>query len=285
MSTIAWLGTGLLGSGFVKAALKQKHTVRVWNRTASKAEALKAAGATVVASASEAVTGAERVHLCLSDDAAVDGILEEVLAVPGFMGPVIDHTTVTPRGAEARAKRLAARGVGFLACPVFMGPTNAEESTGRMLCAGPAALVKALTPALKAMTGDLVPLGEDVRKPCTLKLIGNAMIIGVTGVLADAFALGPAADLSPEEVMRFVGNFPFATIVTARGARMAKGDYSPSFELSMARKDVRLMRETAGSLPLAVLDGLAARMDTLLGAGHGALDLCALSVETIPPKR
>lgn len=285
MATIAWLGTGMLGAGFVKAALAQKHTVRVWNRTASKAEALKAAGAQLAATPADAVKGAERVHLCLSDDAAVDGVLEALLAIPGFTGPVVDHTTVTPKGAAERAKRLAARGVGFLACPVFMGPANAAESSGRMLCAGPAALVQQLTPALKAMTGDLVVMGEDVRTPCTIKLIGNAMIIGVTGVLADAFALGPAADLSPADVMNFVSNFPFANIVAGRGARMASGDYTASFELSMARKDVRLMRETAGDAPLAVLDGLAARIDALLGKGHGTKDLGALAVETIPPKR
>lgn len=286
MATIAWLGTGLLGTGFVRAALRRGDTVRAWNRTAAKLDPLKAAGAVACATVAEAAAGAERVHLCLSDDAAVDAVLEQLLAVPGFKGPVVDHTTVTPAGAEARAQRLAARGVEFLACPVFMGPANAAEAQGRMLCAGAPALVERLSPALKQMTGELVPMGPDVRTPCTYKLIGNAMIIGLTGVLADALALAPAAGLAPEDVVKFLGAFPLAAILAGRGARMAKGDYEPaSFELTMARKDVRLMQQTAGTLPLATLDGLGARMDALLAKGHGEKDLAVLSVETIPAGR
>lgn len=286
MASIAWLGTGLLGSGFVKAALGRKDTVRVWNRTAQKASPLVELGATLAHTPAEAVTGVERVHLCLSDDAAVDAILDELLKVPGFTGPVIDHTTVTPKGAEARAQRLAARGVGFLACPVFMGPGNAVEATGRMLCAGPAALVEQLAPALKAMTGDLVISGEDVRRPATIKLVGNSLIIGLTGLVSDALAIAQGGDpgLSSGEVLRFLAGYPVGTIISARGNRMAQGDYAASFELSMARKDVRLMQSTAGVLPLAVLDGLGARMDALIAQGHGAKDLGALAIETVPPK-
>jgi 3-hydroxyisobutyrate dehydrogenase-like beta-hydroxyacid dehydrogenase len=283
MTTIAWLGTGLLGSGFVAAALGRKDTVRVWNRTRGKAEALAKDGAFVAATPAEAVAGAERVHLCLSDDAAVDGVIDALLAVPGFQGPIVDHTTVTPAGAKRRAQRLADRGIGFLSCPVFMGPSNAREATGRMLCAGPAALVDLLAPALKQMTGELALLGDDVTRPTALKLVGNAMIIGVVGVVADALAVGTSAGLPPAEVLKFATGFNLAGIVSMRAARIERGDYTASFELSMARKDVRLMQETAQA-GLSVLPGLAERMDALLEAGHGAKDLAALAIETIPAK-
>ena len=62
---------------------------------------------------------------------------------------------------------------------------------------------------------------------------------------------------------------------------MSAGDFTPSFELAMARKDVRLMLETAGANPLAVLPGLAARMDSLIAEGHGASDLGVLGVESV----
>ena len=57
---------------------------------------------------------------------------------------------------------------------------------------------------------------------------------------------------------------------------MLARDYAPSFELAMARKDVRLMIETAGARPLATLPGIAARMDALIGEGHGAEDLAII---------
>lgn len=285
MSTIAWLGTGLLGSGFVEAALARSLRVRAWNRTAAKLDPLVAKGALACASAAECVKGAERVHLCLSDDQSVEAVLEEVLPSLARGVPLVDHTTVTPAGARERAKKLGAMGVAYISAPVFMGPVNARQSTGRMLCAGPTPVLESLAPALAAMTGDLVRLGEDHGVPTALKLVGNAMIIGVAGCLADAFALGQGAGIAPEDVQKFVTGFPFANIVAGRGARMIQGDYAASFELSMARKDVRLMVETAGALPLAVLPGLGERMDVLVSEGHGGADLGVLSIATIPAKK
>lgn len=284
MANIAWLGTGLLGSGFVKAALARGDSVRVWNRTTSKAKALEARGAIACATAAEASQGVDRVHLCLSDDAAVDGVISELLSTPGFKVPIVDHTTVTPKGAAARAERLAARGVGFLACPVFMGPSMAEQSTGRMLCAGAPALIEALAPALKKMTGELQVYGADVTVPATLKLIGNSMIIGLSGVLSDALAVAQGGGVKLEDTIAFLQSFQIANIINQRGVRMAAGDFTASFELSMARKDVRLMQETAAPRALATLDGLGARMDALIAKGHGARDLGALAVELVPPR-
>ena len=49
----------------------------------------------------------------------------------------------------------------------------------------------------------------------------------------------------------------------------------------MARKDVRLMIETAGDRPLATLPGIAARMDELIAQGHGAEDLGVIGVDSV----
>lgn len=275
----------MLGSGFVEAALGRGDAVRVWNRSAHKAEALVAKGALAASSPAEAVKGAERVHLCLSDDAAVDSVLEALLPALGAGVPVVDHTTVSPAGARARAQRLGARGVGFVGAPVFMGPGNARNATGRMLAAGPGALLEALAPELRRMTGELLLLGEDLGRPAALKLAGNAAIIGLTGVLADVLAMSVESGLTAAEALQFVGAFPFGGIIAGRGARILEGDYSASFELTMARKDVRLMLESAGARPLASLPSLASRMDALLAQGYGDKDLGVLAVDTVPLKK
>jgi 3-hydroxyisobutyrate dehydrogenase-like beta-hydroxyacid dehydrogenase len=73
--------------------------------------------------------------------------------------------------------------------------------------------------------------------------------------------------------------------VDGEGA-MARGQFSPaSFELTMARKDVRLMLESAGALPLATLPGIAARIDALIAAGHGREDLSALAADAVANSR
>jgi 3-hydroxyisobutyrate dehydrogenase-like beta-hydroxyacid dehydrogenase len=66
-----------------------------------------------------------------------------------------------------------------------------------------------------------------------------------------------------------------------RGQKMVAGDFSAMFELAMARKDVRLMLESAGDQPLIVLPALAARMDDAIAAGHAKDDLAAIAAPVV----
>jgi prephenate dehydrogenase len=155
MSKIAFLGTGLLGSGFVKGLRSKGHDVVTWNRTAGKAQELVALGATVAATPGEAVAGADRVHLCLSADAAVDAVLEAVLPAIGRATPLLDHSTTAPKLTAARGARLAAAGQAFLHAPVFMSPAAAAKGVGIMLCSGPRALFDEVQAEVATMTGEL----------------------------------------------------------------------------------------------------------------------------------
>src|SRR5262245_37588578 len=96
MANIAFLGTGLLGSGFVEAALKRGDSVTVWNRTLEKARALEKLGAKVAATPADAVRGAERVHLVLKDDPVVDQVIDALQPGLDKQAVTVDHTTVQP---------------------------------------------------------------------------------------------------------------------------------------------------------------------------------------------
>lgn len=77
---IAFFGTGLMGSGFVRRLRASGHEVNVWNRSAAKARALEADGVCAFDDPAAALAGAERIHLSLSDDASVDAVLEPLAA-------------------------------------------------------------------------------------------------------------------------------------------------------------------------------------------------------------
>ena len=132
----AFLGTGLMGTGFVRRMLSQGHEVAVWNRSAEKARALAAHGARVCPSAEDAVRGVDRVHLMLADDAVVDAVLEPLADAIPHEAWIVDHTTTATTPTAARAKRWAARGRRFVHAPVFMGPANCVDGTGVMLLSG-----------------------------------------------------------------------------------------------------------------------------------------------------
>jgi 3-hydroxyisobutyrate dehydrogenase-like beta-hydroxyacid dehydrogenase len=280
-SHTAFLGTGLLGGALVEAAAARGDAITVWNRTADKARALERFGVRVADTPADAARGAARVHLVLKDDAVV----EEVVAAlrPGLApdAVVVDHTTTQPAATAERARRLNAEGVRYLHCPVFIGPAAARAGQGTILAAGPQASFDAVQPALARMAPKVEYLGERPDAAAVLKLCGNAFIIGIAALVADTLSVAGAADVPAEDALRVVGLFNPAATIAGRGRNMAARDYTPSFELAMARKDVRLMLETAGDRPLATLPGIAARMDALIAAGRGGDDLAVLGVDAL----
>jgi 3-hydroxyisobutyrate dehydrogenase-like beta-hydroxyacid dehydrogenase len=285
MANITFLGTGLLGSAFAEAAAKRGDTVTVWNRSIEKAQALGEFGISVAPCVAVAVKGAERVHLVLKDDAVV----EEVIAAAGTElskdTVLIDHSTTLPSLTATRVERLNAHGTKYLHCPVFMGPVHARNAQGSMLVAGPKVLFDAVKADLAAMTGRLEYLGERGDIAAVNKLMGNAMIIGMTGITADVLTIARAASVSPEDAINLLKMLDLNAMLAGRGVNMAKGNFAASFELTMARKDVQLMLSTAGDRPMAVLPCIASRMDKLIQQGHGAMDASVIGIDAVRQSR
>jgi 3-hydroxyisobutyrate dehydrogenase len=281
MNSVAFLGTGLLGTAMVERMLAHGDSVTVWNRTLSKAQALQPAGAAVAASAREAVAAADHIHLTLADDAVVDAILNE--AAPGLRpgAIVMDHSTTSPTATAARSARLAEAGVRFLHAPVFMSPQMCREGKGLVMVSGPSAVFAAAQAALSRMTGDVWYLGERSDLAAAYKLFGNSMIFAINAGLTDVLAMATNLGVPRADAVALFSRFNTGLAIPMRGPKMAAGDFAAMFELTMARKDVRLMIESAGDQPLIVLPALAARMDEAIAAGHGKDDFAAIAAPVV----
>jgi 3-hydroxyisobutyrate dehydrogenase len=281
MANVAFIGTGLLGSAMVEGMLKRGDSVTVWNRTEAKARALESAGAKVAASPGEAVHGADRVHMTLPDDAVVNQIGESLASRLRPDATVIDHSTTSPHGTKARVARARKGGVKFLHAPVFMSPQMARDAIGLMLVSGPQAVFDEVRGDLAKMTGDVWYVGEEGDRAAAYKLFGNSMLFVIAAGVADVFAMAKGLGIPPAEALQVFSKFQPGGAIKARGEKMARADFSASFELTMARKDMRLMLEAAGDQPMTVLPGIAKRMDDAIAKGHGHDDLGAIAAEVV----
>jgi 3-hydroxyisobutyrate dehydrogenase-like beta-hydroxyacid dehydrogenase len=277
MAGVAFLGTGLLGSGMVEGMLRRGERVTVWNRTAAKARALERFGAKVAATPGEAVQGAGRIHLTLSDDASVDDLLARILLEIPSDAIVIDHTTTSPIATASRYARMAEHGVDFLHAPVFMSPDMARNAIGLLMTSSSERIYQRAQEALRTMTADVWYLGDNPSRAAAYKLFGNSMIFVMTAGLADVFAMARNLDIATTDAIEVFSRFQTGGVIKYRGDKMARGDFSASFELTMARKDIRLMLEAAGQEPLVVLPSIARRMDQAIERGYGQEDLGALA--------
>lgn len=281
MAKIAFLGTGLLGGAFAEAAAKRGDTVTVWNRSADKAQALARFGIAVADSPAAAVHGAARVHLVLKDDAVVNEVIAAASAGFAADAVLVDHSTTLPALTVERAERLARAGVKYLHCPVFMTPLAARNAKGSMLVSGPRTVFDSVAADLAAMTGRLEYQGERSDLAAAKKLFGNALILSLSAAMADMLTLAQATGVDGQDAIDVAALFDLNGIAAMRGGSMAQGRFAPSFELAMARKDLGLMLQLAGARPLAVLPGMAARMDNLIAAGHGADDFTILALDAL----
>lgn len=280
----AFLGMGLLGSNFVKAMLQKGETVQVWNRTTGRAKALESFGAKAFETAEEAVQGADVIHVTLKDDATVDEVLET--ASKGFKqgAIVIDHTTTSAKGAIERTQAWKQKGFTYLHAPVFMGPSNALESSGYMLVSGDQSVIAQVEQELSKMTGKLMNFGPEEGKAAGIKLTGNLFLLSLTAGLSDALALAKAHGIAANEIIDLFNSWNPGAAAPARLKKIAEGKFDePSWELNMARKDAGLMMSAAqeSGTNLAIIPAIAAVMDQWIAKGHGSDDWSVIAKDSI----
>ncbi len=237
-------------------------------------------GAKAFDNAADAVADADRIHLTLSDDQSVDEVLKN--ASEGFKKGVIivDHTTTSAQGAAARAEKWKNEGVYYIHAPVFMGPPQALESTGTMMVSGDQEIVKKIEPELSKMTGKLINYGSDPSKAAAIKLMGNLFHISFVGGLTDMITLAESLNVPASEIGSLFEILNPAGVAQARLKKITSKTFDqPSWELSMARKDARLMMEQAESAnkELIVIPAVAKRMDKWLDKGNAKNDWTVLS--------
>lgn len=282
-----FIGTGLLGSGFVKAMLGRGDKVRVWNRTIAKAEPLAMEGAEVCADLKEAVQGIRQIHICLKDDASVNEVLNKAENSIAAGTVIVDHTTTSVDGAVERTQYWKDKEITYQHAPVLMGPTNALNATGSMLISGDQAVIKQLTPELSKMTGELINFGDKVGKAAGMKLIGNQFLMAINAGIGDSLELIRSIGFSSEDVVKLYEHWDPGAV--ARGSlKKILGDrfQHPTWELVMARKDAGLMLKEAkkGGEHLNLIPTIAEKMDRWIEKGHGQDDWTVFVSDNVPKK-
>lgn len=287
MATIAFCGLGLMGSPMAGRLRAAGHDLAVWNRTPAKADSwMKSFGGKACATPADAARDAEQIHLMLTNDDAVDAVLfgaNGALSSLSKGGLVVDHSTVSVLMTAERAKRIKGGGWRYLHAPVLAGPANVAKGEGLMIVAGSKTVYEAAAPTLRQIIEKHWNVGEAERDAAAFKLMANSMLISITQVLAEYYSLGRACGLSPERALELFDHFDPGRTIYIRGPRMAHGDYTATFQASMAAKDadliLRAAREGGASLPTVEL--VQQRLLRLIKSGHGDLDLGALGYDTI----
>jgi 3-hydroxyisobutyrate dehydrogenase len=280
MTTVALLGTGIMGAGMAHNVLKAGLGLRVWNRTRAKLAPLAAEGAVVAETPAEAVTGADVLVTMVKDGSAVAEVITE--AAPGLRaGQVWAQTTTVGVAAAARLAGLAERyGLTLVDAPVLGTRVPAEQGQLVVFAAGPRSAEPALRPVFEAVGRKTVWLGEDpaAGTASRLKLVANSWVLAVTGATAEALALAKALDVDPQDFLDAIEGGPLdSPYLRVKSAAILGDDFEPAFSVDNAAKDADLIvaagREHGARLDIAA--AVAARLHRASAQGHGDQDMSA----------
>lgn len=243
MTTIAFLGLGLMGRPMARRLAQAGHAVRAWNRTpgASVPET------TACGSAAEAVTGAHIVISMVADGAAVQVCIDA--ALPALAPDTLWIDMSSTRHAEALAfSRALPR---FVDAPVSGGVAGAEAGTLAIMAGGSAADFARAEPILNVLGRPTLvgPAGSgQVSKLC------NQLIVGCTiDIVAEALLLAQAAGADPAAVRSAIrGGFADSRVLEIHGQRMLERNFIPGGQVKTQVKDMENVLAAAGAAGLTL---------------------------------
>jgi 3-hydroxyisobutyrate dehydrogenase len=276
---VAVLGIGAMGRGMAASALRAGIPTIVWNRTMEATRDLAELGAEVAETAAGAARRAAIVVTMVTDADAVLSIAQDQ-GMLAALAPGAIWAQMSTIGVAGTDRVVAMAGaqrpdVMLLDAPVSGSKDPAEHGQLTIFASGPDEARARVAPLFDALGQRTIWVGEAGAGAGTrLKLVNNTWLAFAAEAVAASVALARRLGLETETVMDALGGGPLAsTWQAAKLRRIADGEFSAQFALSLALKDVHLALQAAGDDRFAVLACLADEWQQVVDQGLGEQDL------------
>ena len=281
MTTIAFIGLGIMGAPMAGHLIDAGHTVIGVNRSQPAVQRLVEAGGRSGASVAEAVREADIVITMVPDSPDVeavalgpDGIYAN--ARPGTVH--IDCSSIRPDVAVQLAEAGAAAGVRVLDAPVSGGEAGAKEAKLSIMVGGTGADFADAKPILDVL-GTTVVLVGPAGSGQTVKAANQLIVAGTYELIAEAIVFLRAYGVDTDAALTVLaGGLAGSTVMNRKGASMLAGEFKPGFRIDLHHKDMGIVlaaaRERGVTLPLGAVT--AQLIGALRAQGDGGLDHSAL---------
>ncbi len=261
MTTVAFLGLGVMGSPMARHLASRGHDVTVYNRTTSKAEAWIAAnGGRMATSPAEAAGGKEIVFACVGNDDDLRSVTIGEQGAFSAMSPgavFVDHTTASATVARELDTLATAVGLSFIDAPVSGGQAGAESGSLTVMCGGDRSAFTAVEPVIGSFAKAVTLIGPSGSGQLA-KMVNQICIAGVVQGLAEAINFAQHAGLDPDLVIATISKGAAQSWqMENRASTMAEGRFDFGFAVEWMRKDLGIVLDEADSngslVPLTAL--------------------------------
>ena len=281
MARTAFLGLGVMGYHMAGHLAAKGHEVRVWNRSAEKANAWTGEHKGEMAQdPAAAVFGAEYVFMCLGDDPDVRAVFEQFEPSLGAGMVIVDHTTASASLARELDARCRSKGAHFLDAPISGGEAGAVNGQLTIMCGGEASAFESTAPVMAAYGKKMTLIGECGAGQLA-KSVNQICIAGIVQGLSEGLHFAAKAGLDPAKVIEAIsGGAAQSWQMENRWETMVEEHFEHGFAVDWMRKDLRITLEAArdngASLPLtAMVDQYYADVQAMGGARWDTSSLIA----------
>ena len=271
-----------MGLPMSKNIAKAGYNLTVFNRSKNKAEPLKEFGAKISNTLKDAVDGSDIVITMLTDDTAVDAVMNNSDFLENLKSGsiVIDMSSVKPTTATKHGNNLKLKNINYLDAPVSGGTIGAEEASLAIMVGGEQNIFDDAFDILKKMGNPTLvgPIGSG-----QVSKLANQIIVGLTiGAVAEAVTLCEKAGADPNKMIKALsGGWADSKVLQTHGKRMITKDFTPKGRTSVHLKDMNNILECANNynthLPISNL--VKEMYKSLVDKGHGETDHSSLYKE------
>jgi 3-hydroxyisobutyrate dehydrogenase len=245
-TSVAVLGAGsTMGLGMARNIARAGIHVRGWNRTTEKARPIEDDGAEVLESPRDAAEGADVILTMLADADGVNEAIEHAVQDAADGTVWLQMSTIGEQGIDRCAEFAEAHGLTLIDAPVLGTKQPAEEGKLVVLASGPEAARGRVQPIFDAVGQKTIWVGE-AGAGTRMKMVANSWVLTVVEGAAETFALAEGLGLDPNLLLDAIeGGTLDLPYLRMKGKAIMERNFEPSFRLTLAAKDARLIEEAA----------------------------------------
>jgi len=281
VTTIAFIGLGIMGAPMAAHLVDAGHDVVGVNRSRAAVDELVAHGGRGADSVAEAVRQADVVITMVPDSPDVEGVAYGEDGIYSNVKPGtlhIDCSSIRPDVARRLAEAGDERDVKVVDAPVSGGQAGAVEAKLSIMVGGAEADVELARPLLEAMGSTVVHVGP-AGSGQTVKAANQLIVAGHLALLAEAVVFLEAHQVDTEAAIEVLGGgLAGSTVLARKAAGMLARTFEPGFRVDLHHKDLGIVTSAAREAGVAIPLGahVAQLMGSLRAQGHGELDHSAL---------
>jgi 2-hydroxy-3-oxopropionate reductase len=281
MTTIAFIGLGIMGGPMAANLVRAGFDVVGYNRSRPAVDRLVAHGGRAAGDVAEAVRGADVVVTMLPDSPDVEQVVlgeDGVLAHAARESLLVDMSTIAPAAARRIAAAAGNLGIRALDAPVSGGEQGAIEGSLSVMVGGAPEDFDAARPVLDAVGATVVHVGP-AGSGQTVKAANQLIVAGTIQLVAEALVFLEAHGVDTGAGIRVLaGGLAGNRILDRKGESMRRRDFTPGFRVDLHHKDLGIVLDSARDAGVVIPLGavVAQLMASLRAQRDGDLDHSAL---------